>query len=458
MSYSYTSVKGLLQRRDPIRSQNVSLAFRFTQERCQQVAAEVAVILGKHGEWDVLAANGSYHRLNMLSKELEVLKAHHDLLFSTLNLVPVLLRKPAEHESPTSIIIPAFSEEWTIQFTATQWAEYEALQERQEIAFAAAQKMESWSRDYAESFGVVQEALRSMKERSMELLDYQVSRRLFEGPGFLFSSSEELPDVEDGASTQSTMDITTPTEDRSNVGSEATEIGRLPAITRHSLQLCGYATASFLRLADETCQNMRHSSRFVSLVDGERAQRLHEAYRELVIHLLHGLDAPMPCQIQPSRSPSAKIEITEENLFECVEQTRIFLEQNNTIERSFGHLPGSTPVDVVDIEAMHRAYDRLVRVLCDGLDAYDPLQDICSTSRAIPVTATAPASPPAPEISGSVFSKDHNAEIHVDKALQAIIDSVASEPTEEDIMKLVFYWTTLDQCNGFSRLDVMKLD
>lgn len=138
MSHSYASVKSLIQRRDPIRGQNVSLSIRFTQERCQEVVSETAAILEKHGEWDVLAANGSYHRLNMLSKDLDVLKAHHDLLFSTLNLVPVLLRKPAEHESPVSVIIPSFSREWTFQFTAAQWAEHEALQERQRIAYAAA--------------------------------------------------------------------------------------------------------------------------------------------------------------------------------------------------------------------------------------------------------------------------------------------------------------------------------
>lgn len=226
MSYSYTSVKGLLQRRDPIRSQNVSLAIRFTQERCQQVAAEVAVILGKHGEWDVLAANGSYHHLNMLSKELEVLKAHHDLLFSTLNLVPVLLRKPAEHESPTSIIIPSFSREWSLQFAAAQWAEHEALQERQRMAYAAAGRMETWSKDSANSFATMRETLGSMKRCLRELLDYQATRELFRGQDSLSATPEALADVEDTASTQSTMEITTPTEDWSNLGSETTDRSR----------------------------------------------------------------------------------------------------------------------------------------------------------------------------------------------------------------------------------------
>jgi hypothetical protein len=31
-------------------------------------------------------------------------------------------------------------------------------------------------------------------------------------------------------------------------------------------------------------------------------------------------------------------------------------------------------------------------------------------------------------------------------------------PTDKDIMKLVFHWTTVDQCDGFRRREVMKLN
>jgi hypothetical protein len=31
-------------------------------------------------------------------------------------------------------------------------------------------------------------------------------------------------------------------------------------------------------------------------------------------------------------------------------------------------------------------------------------------------------------------------------------------PTEKDIMKLVFHWTTLEECNGFKRAEVMQLN
>lgn len=447
MSQSYTKVEDLLQRPDRVRGQNVSLSIRFTQKCCQQIATEVAVILGKHGEWDVLADDGSYHRLNMLSKNLEVLKTHHDLLFKTLGLMPTLFTKPAEHESPASIVIPVFSEEWTLQFTAAQWAEYKTLRERQRIAYAAAHEMDRWSKEYASSLGIVQETLRSMKNSSKELLDYQISRKLFQGPGSLSLSSEELPDEADEALTQSTMDITTPTEDWSNVGSDITERGRAPTITRHSLQLCGYATASFLRLAEESCQDMPPWGTLAE----ERVQRLHKAYADLVVHLLHVLDAPVPFQGHPVRSPFVQLQVTSNKLYSCIQDTERFLERNNAIELSFNQLPGSTPVDAADIEAMHEAYDVLVYELCDNLAAPIPFQGYCPTSGPAPVMR------PAPEVSKPFMFEEEKSDVYIDKPLQAIIDSMESKPTDQDIMKLIFHWTTLNECNGFERADVLKI-
>lgn len=457
MSQSYANVKSFLQRREPVWGQNVSLSIRFTQERCQQIATEIAVILGKHGEWDVLAANGSYHHLNMLSKNLEVLKAHHDLLFSILDLVPVPLRKPAEHESPDSIIMPDYPEEyWDDEISSAEWANYEALQERYRIAYAAAQKMQRWFENYVRSSGFVQEALQSMKERSKELLDYQVPGESFRAQGFPLSALEELPEMEDDTSTQSTVGIMTPTEDWSDLNSDTVEIGRAPSITRHSLQLCGYATASFLRLADDAYQDMVQRGRTV--VEEERVQRLHKAYAELVVHLLHGLDAPVPFQGHPARSASVPIEITRDSLLWCVQETKKFLDRNNATERSFIDLPGATPVDVADIEAMHKAYECLVQSLCYGLLAPIPFQDDRPTPDPVPVANTAPASPPAPEVPKPVMPENQKEQVHVDKALEAVIDSMESNPTEKDIMKLVFHWTTLNECNGFQRADVMKLN
>ncbi|KAG9561405.1 hypothetical protein KCU71_g8364, partial [Aureobasidium melanogenum] len=437
MSRSYTTAKGLLEHPQRVWCQNVSLSIRFTQERCQQIATEIAVILEKHGEWDVLAANGSYHRLNMLSKNLEVLKAHHDLLFRIPSLVSVLLRKPAEHESPASIIIPTFSEEWTFQFTAVQWADYEALQERQRIAYAAAQEMDRWSRDYANSFGIVQENLQSMKEHLKELLDYQMSRGSFQAQGLLLPALEELLDVEDDTSTQSTMDIMTPTIDWSDSGSDTTEVCRAPAITRHSLQRCGY-----------NCRSIN------TPVDNGSLERSRKAFSKLAVDLAHILKVPMPSPGPHISAPFDKNEVLVPDYFSCLRRTTAFLTLNNEIEQSFGHLPASTPVDLNDIQAIQKARDDLVIDFIQRLNT--PCQDDCWNTNLLPFTVPAPArAPKAPE---PVTLKEQKEQIHVDKALEAIIDSMESNPTEKDIMKLVFHWTTLNECNGFKRTDVMKLD
>ncbi|KAH0384944.1 hypothetical protein KCU89_g17244, partial [Aureobasidium melanogenum] len=96
--------------------------------------------------------------------------------------------------------------------------------------------------------------------------------------------------------------------------------------------------------------------------------------------------------------------------------------------------------------------------LCDGLLAPIPFQDDRPTPGPVPVASTAPASHPAPEVPKPVMPEGQKKQIPVDKALEAIIDSMEANPAEEDIMKLVFHWTTLNECNGFKRADVMKLD
>ncbi|KAG9596746.1 hypothetical protein KCU77_g3971, partial [Aureobasidium melanogenum] len=252
------------------------------------------------------------------------------------------------------------------------------------------------------------------------------------------------------------MGIMTPTEDWSDLGSDTTEIIRAPAITRHSLQLCGYATASFLGLLEDTYQGMAQWGHAV-LIE-EKLQRLHKPYADLVVNLLHGLDAPVPFQGYPARSASVPIEITRSNLYLCVQNTKRFLERNNATEHSFNQLPGSTPVNVTDIEALHKAYGVLVRSLCHNLVAPIPFQNDCPPAARVPVASTAPASHPASEAPKPVMPEDQKEQVHVDKALEAIINSRESNPTEIDIMKLVFHWTTLNECNGLKRAVMMKLD
>jgi hypothetical protein len=82
----------------------------------------------------------------------------------------------------------------------------------------------------------------------------------------------------------------------------------------------------------------------------EGCGRIHKAYSELVTQLSHSLDTPLP--IQTPGSSSVRFLIIRSGLSTCVQETRAFLDGMNNIERSFGHLPGSTPVDPADIEAI----------------------------------------------------------------------------------------------------------
>lgn len=258
--------------------------------------------------------------------------------------------------------------------------------------------------------------------------------------------------MDDWSTTQSTMGVMTPAEDWSDLGSDTTETGHAHGITRHSLQLCGYAAANFLRLTEDLYVTM-HQWEWV--VGAESIQRLHKAYDELITRLLHALDAPMPPQDLGLIVSSPQRSITKTDIHMAIEETRRFLSMNNDIEECFGHLPGSRPVAKADVEVMHRAFDNLVVRLFLALSAPVPFQS--------DKLAPAPAQIPAPvSISDSEVPRPATpgaqGEIFVDELLEAIINSMESEPTDKDIMKLVFHWTTLDECNGFKRAEVMELE
>jgi hypothetical protein len=452
MSQSYSTARGYLCQRNRIWSQNLSLFIESTQVRCQEIATELSTILEQYGEWDILAAVDSCRRLNVLSKSLQVLLVHHNLLFKVLDVVPVIARKPAEHEPPFSIVEPYHLPEWELEKFDCEG--YEELQARLELAQKAARVMDKWSRDYADSLHPVREVLRQAKERSKELLKVQAAEVSPQT-----TDLEELPIVDDWSTTQSTIGIMTPTEDWSELGSDTTEIGHTPTITRHSLQLCGYVAASFLRLVEDLRETMIQSSSCMATADVESRHRLHKTYSELITQLLHGLDAPVPLQDHEPWPSSVQRVITVSSLFYCSQETRRFLDRNNAIERSFGHLPGSTPVETADIEVMHKAYAKLVETLHVHLAAPVPFRDDRSAPAPVPVPAPAPASVPipAPEVPRPVIPEDQS-EIHTNKVLEAIIDTMEPSPTEKDIMKLVFHWSTLEECNGFKRAEVMQFD
>jgi hypothetical protein len=361
MSQSYTSARTYLKHRKPVWGQNVSFSIEFTQDRCQQIATELPTILRQYGEWDVLAAAGSCRCLNMLSKSFKVLLAHHSVLFRILDHISILARKPAEHEPPESIVIPK------------QWDHrYEELRARAYAADERARQMIKWSKDCASSFDLVQKAICLAKRRLKKLLDYQVAKIVFREQVLQPCTWEDHSIMDDWSTTQSTTGIMTPIEDWSDMGSETTEIAHTPAITRHSLQLCGYATANFLRLMDDIQSSV--NAKTTIPVDAVDVRRLHKAFDKSIVHLLHALNAPVPSQSHMFQISSVS-SVTNRTLSPCIQETKRFLYKNNIIEESFGHLPGSTPVGAADIEAMHKAYSDLVDTLLFNLATPIPFQN-----------------------------------------------------------------------------------
>jgi hypothetical protein len=352
MSQSYTTAEVLLKNPKSFRGKDVSPTIRLTQERCQQIATELPIILRKHGEWDIVDVHGSCRRLNMLSKTLRVLKSSQDLLLQILDLVPILARRPARG-GPFDTSFP--------------------------------------SQSCASALDQAQKAICLLKK---ELLDYQVTKASVQA-----TNSEELPVMDDWSTTQSTTGIMTPTADWSDLGSDTTEVFHRPAITRHSLQLCGYATANFLRLISEIHNSF--SPYQTLIVDTETLERLHKAFDESIVHLLHTLDAPVPSQSHLSQISNVG-SVTNQTLYQCVEETERFLDTNNLIEESFGHLPGSTSVGTAAIEAMHRAYSNLVDTLLSNLAAPIPFQNDRFAPTSAPAPVPTPVSAPAPEVPRTV--------------------------------------------------------
>lgn len=455
ISSSYTTAKILLQHPNAVWDDNVSRSIKLTQRRCQQTATELSAILDQYGEWDVLATVESCQHVNMLSKSLEVLLTHHDLLFGVLKLVPILAQRPAEHERPDSIIIPDYLPGSESNFTQSDWQEWRQIRARIRAAEAAAEVMNDWSVECMKSLDLIRDTIRLAKERSKELLAYQIAKEPFLEQATQPLISEELPIMDDWSATQSTTGIMTPTEDWSDLGSDTTEIAHTPAITRHSLQLCGYATANFLRLANKVQSSLVGASDAAS-VSAEDLQCLHKAYDELVVLLLHALDAPVLSESHLSLFFRSSQVVSFFDLTHAIQETGSFMNANNDIEQSFGHLPGSTPLGTADIRFMHNAYRNLVRRLLFKLSAPIPFQD----DRFAPTPAPAPAfSVPAParEVLRPA-TLEVQSEICIDKTLEIIIDSMEPTPTDKDIMKLVFHWTTMEECNGFKSAEVMKFD
>jgi hypothetical protein len=63
-----------------------------------------------------------------------------------------------------------------------------------------------------------------------------------------------------------------------------------------------------------------------------------------------------------------------------------------------------------------------------------------------------------PELSSPAVPEVEALNLHHDKRLDAIIDSMEPSPTKRDVMKLIFHWTDLKDCGEYRREDIMKLE
>ncbi|KAG9677947.1 hypothetical protein KCU95_g15506, partial [Aureobasidium melanogenum] len=446
LKQSYHMVNGLLDRQKPIWSPAATTLIHNTQLCCQEITTQLSEIIDDSTEWHILAPEGTLRSLKKLSASFAVQKSRLGLLIAILGLVQHMSDKPDQHESPDSIIIP--DPQPVHAYYAHQDPEVRAATERRDAALYAARNMEDWSKYLEQSFASVREILQakiSSVDTASESSHDEES----------VATSERSANMENWSSTQSTTGIMTPTEDWSDLGSETTETGRAPAITRHSLQICGYFTASFLRLVEEAEGSVRriYEPELASndLLDMVSIRRLHKAFGELAVHLLHALDAPLPSDDLLSMPPATRFGVTRGDLHQCMAELNSFSERNIIIEQSFGPLPGSTPVGTADIESMHRAYQHLFLALLHRLGT-----PVLFQNRSVSAPVPAPVS--VSEVSKPVVSEEQNKKVDIDQALESIINSMWTTPNDEDIMKLVFHWTILDDCNGFKCADVMKLN
>lgn len=423
-----TSSKHLKQK--SVVSPNAIPVLEFAQNGCHRVAPELPTIIDKIGEWDILAPECSFDRLDLLSGHLKEYKAHLNLLNGILDLSEHLAQKPAPHESPDSIVVPPFRD------YMNPTPAYSAAFARRKAAREAQVMMNRSSAMCMASFRSIRELLQWKRARLEELATPKTSHGLLR-KSILEATSEDLPDADDWSSTQSTMGIMTPTEDWSDIGSDTTEISRPPFITRYSLQRCAYATASFLRLV--------HGLRIYPGPDlTTDVQRVYKSYNALRVHLLHTLDTSTSSQsAQPSKGVKTNAFL---DLYQAAER---FLNRVNDVEQSFGQAPSSTPVSTDDFCFLHRELNCLAGCLEHNIGA--PM--------AVPDERPVPVSDPVltPDVREPFISESHSLHTRVDKLLNTIVDSMESTPTDKDIMKLVFHWTTLNECNGFQREDVMRV-
>lgn len=272
----------------------------------------------------------------------------------------------------------------------------------------------------------------------------------------------------DLSTTHSTTGVSTPAEDWSDIGSDMTKTDHTSAIAVKNLQFC----EGLIETMNNKIKKLQTFACDSDPVSAERREALHRLIDEFVFEVLHVLKAPVPFQDHDdtdsehdSQSDSGSIPehiLTELDLEHCLDVIRDFESVVEEIQEQPDQGNCWVLVKPHNVKHLHAAYGRLVFILLDWAPA--PFQKGCPFSdpgqarkpRAVEECPQRPAwaARKHPDIDREEVVESASSK-SIDQGLQKIIELMSSDPTDKEVTKLVFLWTSLDEFNGIKREDVM---
>ncbi|THX65366.1 hypothetical protein D6C90_07843 [Aureobasidium pullulans] len=277
---------------------------------------------------------------------------------------------------------------------------------------------------------------------------------------------EKLSD--DLSTTHSTTGVSTPAEDWSDIGSDMTKTDHASEIAVDNLEFC----EGLIETMKNKITKLQTFACDSDPVSAERREALHRLIDEFVFEVLHVLKAPVPFQNHDdtdsehdSESDSESVPehiLTELDLEHCLDAITDFERVVEEIQEQPDQGNCWVLVKPHNIEYLHDSYCKLV--FCLLVWAPAPFQKGCPFSD--PDQARKPRAveecPPRPAWAAKKYPGMEHKEVvesasseSIDQGLQKIIELMSSDPTYEDVTKLVFFWTSLDEFNGIKREDVM---
>ncbi|THZ78527.1 hypothetical protein D6C84_08189 [Aureobasidium pullulans] len=266
----------------------------------------------------------------------------------------------------------------------------------------------------------------------------------------------------------STTGVSTPAEDWSDIGSDMTKTDHTPEIAVKNLQFC----EGLIETMNNKIKKLQIFACDSDPVSAERREALHRLIDEFVFEVLHVLKAPVPFQDHDdtdsehdSQSDSGSIPehiLTELDLEHCLDVIRDFESVVEEIQEQPDQGNCWVLVKPHNVKHLHAAYGRLVFILLDWVPA--PFQKGCPFSdpgqarepRAVEECPQRPAwaVKKYPDIEREEVVESSSSK-SIDQGLQKIIELMSSDPTDKEVTKLVFLWTSLDEFNGLKREDVI---